>query len=49
MAEEKSIEELVSEARELRRVGEALIQASERLREKYEQLRGQIHNKVPAE
>jgi hypothetical protein len=39
MAEEKSLEELLSEARELRRISEELMNASEKLMQKYEQLR----------
>ena len=38
MAEEKNPEELLSEARELRRISEELMNASEKL-QKYEQLR----------
>jgi hypothetical protein len=41
MAEEKNLEELLSEARELRRISEELMNASEKLMQKYEQLRWQ--------
>jgi hypothetical protein len=39
MAGEKSLEELLYEARELRRIAEELIKVSEKLAEKYEQQR----------
>jgi ribosomal protein L17 len=45
MAEEKSLEEILSKARELRRIAEELIKASETLAEKYEQQRRQLDNK----
>ena len=39
MAEEKSLEEILCEAKALRRIADELIKASENLMEKYEQLR----------
>jgi hypothetical protein len=41
MAEEKSLEEILSDAKELRRTADELIKASENLMEKYERLRRQ--------
>jgi hypothetical protein len=48
MAEEKNLEELLSEARELRRISEELMNASKKLMQKYEQLR-QLTNKNDAD
>jgi hypothetical protein len=48
MAEEKNLEELLSEAGELRRISEELMNASKKLMQKYEQL-GQLTNKNDAD
>jgi hypothetical protein len=45
MAEEKSLEEILSQARELRRISEKLMKASEKLMQKDEQLRRQLDKK----